>query len=112
MLWNGSGSLSGEKNVPDRKDMGMMIKLLKFDMSSCDFATMAAATAAEAKQNAVSASTRKNAGDRSIRTPDSRPMIMRRSAENSPRTVPVSALPSAMDHGPTGDTRTSSMVLV
>src|SRR5512139_1008824 len=112
MLWKGSGSLSGEKKVPDRKDMGMMTKLLKFDMSSWDFATMAAATAAAAKQNAVSAMTRKKAGDRSMRTPERRPTIMSRQAENRPRTVPVSVRPRAMDQGLTGETSTSSMVLV
>src|SRR3990172_4406617 len=111
-LVKGSGSLSGEKNVPAKNDMGMMKKLLKFAMSSCVCASIAAATPMEPKQNAVSASTAKKVEESWRWTPETHPTKSSVSAENTPRTSPVSAFPNATDHGLTGETSTSSSVFV
>ena len=97
-----SGNLSIGKNVPQKKAIGIIKKLEKVDVSSCDFAQNPEITPKQAKIKQFSTKISKKIGLWGNPTPKIAPAIRIKLEAKSPRTTPDKTSPSIMSVALTG----------
>ena len=106
-----SGNRLKEKNVPARKVIGTITRLLKVLISECEFITKAIST--PNKENTQQETTRTNRKRGLIINTGERtkPTAIMATELISPRTTPINALPITMEYKLIGDIRHSSKLL-
>jgi hypothetical protein len=110
-IFAASGSWLNEKNVPHRKVIGRITKLLKVFMFWWLFITKATRTPKSAKTKQDESIVARNNGLISSVGESNKPTANMAEALRRPLRVPINVLPSMIEYGRIGDIKSSSKLL-